>query len=47
MGYERNEVISIVSVFFGFPANGLLNPDIFSLKPSALKGESPLKISVH
>ena len=30
-----------------FPANGLTNPDVFSLKPSLSQGESSLKISAR
>ena len=34
-------------VFFCFSANSSMNPDVFSLKPSASQGELCLKISAH
>ena len=34
-------------VFFCFSDNSSMNPDVFSLKPSASQGESCLKISAH
>ena len=38
---------STVHALVFFPANGLMNPDFFSLKLSAPQGESSLKISAH